>query len=160
MSILRPIEPDDVQGVLDLNERYVDLLAPMDRDRLTEILGIADHASVITYDGHFAGFVITLESGVDYDSSNYQWYGKQYETFYYLDRVVLHEDFRRLGLGSKVYDELESRAAQRGAPRLALEVNVDPPNLASLAFHRRRGYLDVGEKEFDDHRVALMVKEF
>lgn len=158
-SILRPITPADFDDVLALNERNVELLSPMDQGRLREIMSLSDHASVITHDDAFAGFVITLEAGVDYDSSNYQWYDEKYDDFYYLDRVVLHEDFRRLGLGTIVYDELETRA--RGlANRFALEVNIEPPNEASLAFHHKRGYRDVGERAFDDHRVALLVKEF
>ena len=42
----------------------------------------------------------------------------------------------------RVYDEIEARA--RLAPVMCLEVNLDPPNEPSLAFHRRRGYVEVG----------------
>ena len=51
---------------------------------------------------------------------------------------------RGRGLGSQVYDALEARAAEFG--RLALEVNIDPPNDASLAFHAGRGFEPVGER--------------
>ena len=71
--------------------------------------------------------------------------------------MVVHENFRRLGLGSVVYDELEAYA-QDLASVFALEVNLDPPNEPSLAFHRKRGYARVGEQVVDGHVVELMAK--
>jgi predicted GNAT superfamily acetyltransferase len=158
-SQLRPITPADHAAVLALNERNVELLAPLDEDKLTRMTGIADRASVITHENSFAGFVITFAAGTAYDSTNYQWYADTYDSFYYLDRIVLHDDFRRLGLGSIAYDELEGRAREL-APRLALEVNLDPPNEPSLAFHRKRGYEQIGEAMAGEHLVAMLVKTF
>ena len=40
----------------------------------------------------------------------------------------------------------------------ALEVNLDPPNEASLAFHRARGYSEVGQLGPTGHTVSLMVR--
>ena len=42
MSILRPVTADDHAFVLDLNERNVDLLSPVDEPRLLELLDWAD----------------------------------------------------------------------------------------------------------------------
>ena len=42
---------------------------------------------------------------------------------------------------------------------MTLEVNVDPPNPPSLAFHAGRGYVEVGRGGPDDHVVSLMAKE-
>jgi predicted GNAT superfamily acetyltransferase len=42
---------------------------------------------------------------------------------------------------------------------MALEVNLVPPNPASLAFHARRGYAEVGRIGDDDHLVVLLTKE-
>jgi predicted GNAT superfamily acetyltransferase len=153
---LRPIVPGDHPEVLALNERNVELLAPMDEDRLVELVGLADSASVIDVDGAFGGFVMTFRSGTAYDGENYAWFTQRYPDFAYLDRVVVHEDFRRRGLGSQVYDELESSCAK---PVFALEVNLDPPNDASLAFHRARGFVEVGQRDSNGHLVSLMVKQ-
>ena len=153
---LRPITPADHADVLDLNERNVELLSPLDDERLTELVGIAASASVIDVDGAFAGFVVTFASGSAYDGENFGWFTERYPDFCYLDRVVIHEDFRRRGLGSLVYDELESAC---GRPVFALEVNLDPPNKASLAFHRARGFVEVGQRGSHGHVVSLMVKQ-
>ena len=153
--LLRPITPADHDDVLALNERHVELLAPLDRARLLELLDAADHADVIDVDGSFAGFVITFATGSSYDGENFAWFSERYDDHCYLDRIVLHEDFQRRGLGSRVYDELEGSC---GRPVFALEVNLDPPNEPSLAFHRARGYAEVGQRDSGGHLVSLMVK--
>lgn len=154
MQQLRPVEDTDFADVLDLNHRNVDLLAPMDRTRLEELQTLADRCDVLELDGEFAGFVITFGPGTSYDSENYRWFASQHDDFYYLDRIVLHEDFRRRGLGGFVYDELEAVAAKHG--RMNLEANID--NEGSIAFHHGRGYVDVGEIGEPGHRVVLMEK--
>lgn len=154
---LRPVEENDVADVLALNEAEVEMLAPMDEDRLHQLHGIADRFDVVEVDGAFAGFVITFAPGSAYDSENYRWFQARHgERFYYLDRFVLTADHRRRGLGGRVYDEVERTAAAYG--RMTLEVNLVPRNDASLAFHARRGYAEVGQLGDADHLVTLMEK--
>lgn len=154
---LRPIDTDDHDFVLDLNQRNVDLLAPLDEARLSELRGWAARASVIEKDGQPAGFVLTFAPGTAYDSENYLWFGRRFpDGFYYLDRIVLDDRFRRGGVGRAAYDELEREAAPYG--RIVLEVNVQPPNEPSLRFHRARGYVDLAELGDERKRVVLMEK--
>jgi uncharacterized protein len=143
--------------VLAINHAHVELLAPMDEDRWTRLRELADRFDVVEVDGGFAGFVVTFAPGAAYDSENYRWFSARYERFRYLDRVVLDPSVRRRGVGSAVYDELEAVATAYG--RMLLEVNVEPPNEPSLAFHARRGYAEVGRLGEPGHRVALMAKE-
>lgn len=158
-AALRPITAADHADVLALNDRHVALLAPLDEARLVELTALADRAAIIEHDGRFAGFVLTMRGGTSYDSVNYRWFSQRYgDAFYYLDRIAVHEDFRRHGIASTVYDQLEEHARTL-APVFALEVNLDPPNEPSLVFHRRRGYRRVGEQVVDDHLVELMVKQ-
>ena len=152
---LRPITEADHADVLALNERNVELLAPLDEARLSYLVEGADTAVVIDVDGEFAGFVLTFVSGAAYDGENFGWFSARFADFSYLDRVVIHEDFRRRGLGSQVYDELESGC---GRPLFALEVNLDPPNHASLAFHHARGFVEVGQRVSGGHLVSLFLK--
>ncbi|WP_067432374.1 GNAT family N-acetyltransferase [Nocardioides jensenii] len=142
MPLLRPITPADHAFVLDLNHHNVELLSPLDQDRLGTLLDWADRADVIEHEGRPAGFVLTFAPGSSYDSENYRWFSDHFgDAFLYLDRIVLDHRFRRLGLGRRVYDELERHAATYG--RMVLEVNAEPPNQASLDFHRNRGYTEV-----------------
>ena len=155
---LRPITEADVPPVLALNHRFVDLLSPLDAERLLWLVGLADHADVVEVDDRVVGFVLTMAPGRDYDSDNYRWHATRYsDAFYYLDRIVIAEDMSRRGLAGFVYDAMEEVA--RGYGRMTLEVNVDPPNLGSLAFHERRGYVEVGRLGEPGHVVGLMAKE-
>jgi uncharacterized protein len=156
MRTLRPLADADIASVLDLNLRNVQLLAPMDEQRLRELQSLADRCHVVEVGGAFAGFVITFGPGTSYDSENYSWFAERHDDFYYLDRIVLDAAFRRQGLGAFVYDELEEVAATHG--RMALEAWVD--NEPSLAFHRARGYVEVGQLGDQEHRVVLMEKAF
>lgn len=154
---LRPITDADHEAVLALNEANVELLAPMDADRLGRLQQWADLAHVIEHEGAFAGFVLTFLPGSAYDSVNYRWFGERYDDFCYLDRIVLVPEVRRLGLATRVYDTIEHGARSHG--RMALEVNLEPPNVPSLRFHEGRGYVPVGSQEALGHVVSLMVRE-
>jgi len=155
--LLRPIEPRDVALVIDLNEANVEMLAPLDAARLQQLQAWARRAEVIEVDGAFAGFVITMGPDTDYDSPNYRWFAALYgSAFHYLDRIVLSDQFRRVGLGSAVYDVVEADAL--GVGRLTLEVNAEPANPASLAFHAGRGYREVGRLGSPGKTVSLLTK--
>jgi predicted GNAT superfamily acetyltransferase len=157
--ILRPVADADVDDVLALNAAEVEMLAPMDEPRLHELRGWAHRFDVVDVDGAFGGFVVTFAPGSAYDSENYGWFSRRSgraNDFYYLDRFVLHASQRRRGIGGRVYDELEAVAAAYG--RMVLEVNLVPRNEASLAFHARRGYVEVGQLGDPAHLVSLMEK--
>jgi predicted GNAT superfamily acetyltransferase len=156
-ALLRPITDQDVPAVLDLNHRHVELLSPMDGRRLEQLRAWASRADVIVCDDRVAGFVLVFSPGSDYDSENYRWFSERYgDDFDYLDRIVIDDAFRRRGLATSVYDAVENAAAPRG--RLVLEVNLDPPNEASLAFHRGRGYREVHQLGATGHVVSLMER--
>lgn len=156
-QVLRPMTDDDVPAVLRLNADHVELLAPMDAERLARLRKWATRSDVIQCDDETAGFVLVFGPGTDYDSENYRWFTERFgDRFDYLDRIVIDDRFRRRGLASAVYDEVEASAAPR--ERLVLEVNIDPPNEPSLAFHRGRGFVEVGQLGPVGHRVSLMAK--
>jgi predicted GNAT superfamily acetyltransferase len=155
---LRPIEPADHPWVLEVNERHVDLLSPLDDDRLSYLLARTDRGDLIEVDGVRAGFVLTFAPEAGYDGANYAWFTERFGgDFYYLDRVVVDDAFRRRGLAGAVYDEMERAATPY--QRMVLEVNSEPPNEPSLAFHARRGYTAVGTRGEPGHRVAMLSRD-
>jgi predicted GNAT superfamily acetyltransferase len=152
---LRPATPEDTDAIVRLNALEVPLVSAMDRERLTVLMRWADRLTVAEVDGRFAGFVMTFGPGSAYDSLNYRWFCDRFGSdFYYLDRVAVDPSMRRRGVAGAIYDEAEATAAAYG--RLALEVNVDPPNEPSLAFHRRRGYVEVGRRGEPGNGVVML----
>jgi predicted GNAT superfamily acetyltransferase len=154
---IRPLADADVDSVLDLNAKSVEALSPLDLSTLTMYRGIATEALVVEVDGTVAAFAIAYGPDVEYESENYRWHGERFDDFFYLDRIVVGSDYRRRGIASALYDAMEERAARHG--RMVCEVNSEPPNVESLAFHRSRGYVEIGELgKPDGHRVVMLEK--
>lgn len=154
---IRTLEDADVEAVLELNERSVEALSPLDAPGLTTHRGTAAEALVCVVDGTVAAFALAYAPKAAYESVHYRWHSERYEDFLYLDRIVVGADFRRRGIATALYDALEKVAAPHG--RMVCEVNSDPPNLESLAFHRGRGYLEVGHLTKPDGREVVLLEK-
>src|SRR5579859_896746 len=154
---LRAITRADWPAVLALNQASVGELSPLDAARLRYVLGCTHRALLAEDDGAIAAFALAMAPGSDYDSRNYAWFGERFERFLYLDRVAVDSARRRRGIGARIYDEIEDAAREFG--RMVCDVNLEPRNDASLAFHAARGYREVGRLEHPGKVVALMCKE-
>ena len=68
---------------------------------------------------------------------------------------------RGQGLARRLYNDLEQVARQGGHERLVCEINAEPPNPKSDAFHRRLGFVLVGEQFLESYgrRVRYWAKE-
>lgn len=124
-----------------------------------------EFAWIAAQSGHFAvaedaegllGIVMCLPSGLNYWSQNYMWFTERYADFLYLDRVVVGPRARRTGIGRALYDHLHEAVAGRW-PRVALEVNLRPPNPVSIAFHEAMRYHPVGVREYEDGAKAVQM---
>lgn len=150
----------DRRPVLALNQADVHHLSPLDERRLAQLVGWCAHAEVVVADAaphDVLGFVLTVPPGTAYDSPNYRWFGEQLDAFLYLDRIVVAPAARRRGVGSFVYDRMEAAAhAEQGGP-LVCEVDIEPPNESSLAFHRARRYAELGRQQVGDKTVAYFA---
>jgi hypothetical protein len=157
---IRELQRADHPRVLELNQASVQELSALDEPRLQYILALA-HRSLVAAsddDGDVLAFALAIAPGTDYDSLNYTTLAEMFESFLYLDRIAVADNARRKGLGSALYDAMEVAAAQFG--RMVCDVNIEPRNDASLAFHAARGYREVGELAHGNVKtVALMSKE-
>ena len=73
---LRPLRDADVADVLALNAANVEMLSPLDEPELQQLAGRADRFDVLDVDGSFAGFVVPMTPGGDYDSPYYRWFSE------------------------------------------------------------------------------------
>jgi predicted GNAT superfamily acetyltransferase len=80
-----------------------------------------------------------------YDNVNFLWFRAHYDTFIYVDRIVVDHAFRSQGAARALYEDLFELARSQGQSLVVCEVNMDPPNPASEAFHKRLGFTQVGE---------------
>ena len=153
--VFRPLRvPDDLGQVLRLNQSAVPAVGEIDRQRLEHLIGQSFISLVIEDEGSLVGFCIVLGPGADYGSVNYRWFETRYgalgEPFVYLDRVVIADSHRRRGLGSRLYEAVIAHATEHSdAIWFCLEVNLEPRNDESLAFHARMGFEEVGQQMTD-----------
>jgi predicted GNAT superfamily acetyltransferase len=152
---LRAVADSDVPTVLALNEPVSAMTSVLSAERLRQLLGWAAYPRVVERDGRPVAFVLTFAAGSAYDSKYFGWFADRYDSFLYLDRIVVAEDHRRQGVGRFVYDAMEELATPLG--RLVCEVNLEPRNDASIAFHEGRGYVEVGQLADGTGRVSSML---
>ncbi len=146
--VIRSIEPTDLDRILQINEANVPEVGSVDGERMAFIVAESPIALVADIGDDVVGFCLVLASDSTYDSVNYRWFTQRYDAFMYLDRVAVDSSARGRGVGSALYGEVDRQmAAIDGADHLALEVNVDPPNKVSLAFHARLGFSEVGQQD-------------
>ena len=146
--LIRPIEPVDLDRILEINEANVPEVGGVDPDRMAYLVEQSPIALAVELESVIAGFCLVLAPDSAYDSVNYRWFTERYDDFMYLDRVAFVATAQGRGLGTKLYAEVDRLMVERGTgSHLALEVNVDPPNEPSLAFHSRRGFVEVGQQD-------------
>jgi len=158
-TAVRQMTTDDFSWVIALNQRHVPAVSDAEGDRFTYLFERSAIALTAWIDDHPAGFSLTMTQGLDYDSSNYQWFAEQYENFIYLDRVVVDESFHRSGVGRALYAETE-RQGLIEVPRaevFGLEVNVEPRNDVSLAFHEQLGFRELVQRPTPYGIVVAMM---
>jgi|SaaInlV_100m_DNA_2_1039680.scaffolds.fasta_scaffold01653_3 hypothetical protein len=158
-SIL-PTTSDDLSKILALNQAALPAVSSVAIDEMAHFLNIADYFKIISVEGGIAGFLIALTTGKDYHSINYKWFENKYNSFIYVDRIVIAPEFYSQGLGRALYDDL-SNFSKSKAPRITCEVNIRPMNQGSILFHEKYGFTQVGTQETDGGKkeVSLMAFE-
>ncbi len=146
----------DGSWFLDLNNSEVPHVNALDRAAFDDLLAEATLALVVEVDGKPAGGMITFEPGAGYQSANYRWFSDNYDSFLYVDRVVVDAGFRGHGLGQRLYAQAWGRAQDRGV-MLCCEVNEDPPNEASMRFHERFGFKPVGGQQTEGGKKTVVL---
>jgi uncharacterized protein len=148
MSEIRRLDPNDVSGtgllgvpLLALNNAHAQELSWLEPERLTHLIAQAFVASRI---GCIEAFLLTFDQDADYDSPNFLWFRSRYPRFVYVDRIVVAPSARGRGHARRLYDDLFQHALCCGHERVVCEVNREPPNPASDAFHATLGFTEVG----------------
>lgn len=140
--MIETIEPADQPAVLALNNLHAAALSLLDAARLQHLLGQSFFARRI---GSLDAFIIAFDQRADYDSENFLWFRARYPRFAYVDRIAVADAARGRGHARRLYEALFEHARNAGHTMVCCEVNSDPPNPASDAFHAALGFRVVGE---------------
>jgi len=157
---VRDVSRGDLAAVHALNVASLPAVSQVSAEGFGWFLEVADYFRLVEIDGELAGFLLGLRPGTPYDSLNYRWFGEHYPDFCYIDRLAVDDRFRRRGIASALYADMERHARALGAPVLACEVNLVPRNEVSLAFHAHHGFIEVGQQDTEEgsKRVSLLIK--
>jgi predicted GNAT superfamily acetyltransferase len=136
--ITRCIEP----SVLALNNKHSEELSWLEPAQLAHLVSQAFYARHV---GMLEAFLLAFDQDADYDSPNFLWFKKRYLRFVYVDRIAVAESARGRGHARRLYQDLFDVAARAGHDIVVCEVNSDPPNPASDAFHAALGFLEIGQ---------------
>ncbi|MEM1145615.1 MAG: GNAT family N-acetyltransferase [Pseudomonadota bacterium] len=142
--VIREIGVGDYPDVLALNSVEQHFTSEIDGNRLDELIRWSAHHRVACSGRTVFGFILAMGQSSAYDGVNFRWFADRYPSFLYVDRIVVARESKGRGIGAALYRDLFAQAAKMGVPVITCEINVEPPNPASLAFHERFGFREVG----------------
>ena len=161
MKGIRPLTPSDYEEILRINAESQPGVAHLDRTELERLVRLQnEHVVMEGPKGRLVGYLLAFPSDTPYDGEEFLLLTKtSLSPFIYIDQVAVGAAERRTGAASSLYQATEAAAERRGIRELSCEVNLNPPNPGSLAFHRSKGFNQTSVMETQDGRtVAVMSK--
>ncbi len=147
LRALRAQEISPTSQLLALNNAHATELSFLESDEMQAMIGEACVA-LCTDDG--SAFLLAFDQAADYSSPNFLWFRERFDRFVYVDRICVAPEQRGRGIARCFYEAVFEHARTSGAGRVVCEVNEDPPNPASDAFHAALGFKEVGSASLGD----------
>lgn len=142
--ILRDAVAADFTHVLALNAAEVAQTSVMDAQRLEDLHALSFHHKVAVRGERVVAFLLAMDHRAAYDNANFRWFSARLPRFAYIDRIVVDAGAAGLGIGRSLYADLFDHMRRCGIGHAVCEYNLEPPNPASAAFHRRQGFHEIG----------------
>ena len=99
--------------MLVLNNASVPHMNALSAAELDQIVAMSNHFTVAEDSQGILGALLCLPQGTAYWSAHYQWFGERYDTFTYVDRVMVAERAKRRGVGRAEPDAREEVGVER-----------------------------------------------
>lgn len=151
----------DAAGVLRINSEGYPGVARLDESELHRLWALPNyHLVAEDLNGLLVGYCLAFPWEAAYDGEEFQEFRRLApKPFLYIDQVAVAKESKSLGVGRMMYDTLEALGRRDRAQALCCEVNNDPPNPGSMAFHQALGFRRVRSLATSDGRkVELLLK--
>jgi predicted GNAT superfamily acetyltransferase len=156
--VIRDAAAGDEDFILALNAACTPAVAEMDAADYRDIAGWAHRVLVAELDGKPCGFLILVRPGSAYPSDNYAWFEARFDRHLYVDRIAVSDAARGRSVGRALYEHALGMAAALGEERLTAEVNEQPPNPESMAFHTRMGFRYLHSRASRHGKIVAMLE--
>jgi uncharacterized protein len=153
--MIESINPQSMERVLELNNAHAVELSYLDMRQLEALVATAFLAGRV---GDADAFMLVFDQDAPYDNPNFNWLKQRFERFVYVDRIAVAASARGRGLARAMYEHVFDRARAAGHETVCCEVNAEPPNPASDAFHMNLGFDVIGQQAI--HGGAKTVRYF
>ena len=134
----------DMAALLALNNAHAVETSFLTADALAALIATSFRTRIIRPAG---ALLIALDQTAAYDNPNFSWFHHRNPRFVYIDRVIVAGHAQGRGLARALYADLCAAAKAAGHSILCCEINSQPPNPASDAFHAALGFAEVGRAE-------------
>jgi predicted GNAT superfamily acetyltransferase len=138
--------------LLSLNNENATQLSPLTLAEFAHLIAESFYAAAID---EADALLLALDQAADYDSPNFLWFRERYGRFVYVDRIVIAFTARGRGYARALYCDLFARAQAAAHSRVVCEVNFEPPNPVSDAFHAALGFAEVGRAAIQNHTKTV-----
>lgn len=154
---LHPLRREHLPATLALNAAHETETGPLTHQRLAQLVEAASLA--LGVGGGAEAFLLVFDEAAPYDSPHFLWHReRQTEPFLYVDRIVVAPSARGRGIARRLYEGTFAHARATDRALIACEINVEPPNLGSDAFHAALGFEEVGRASARGKTVRYMIK--
>jgi predicted GNAT superfamily acetyltransferase len=159
MLTVRNATPLDGDAILLINEASQPHVARLDALELQRLRSLGAHVLVAQLGlDSLQGYLLAFTHEDRYDAEEFLALRQRLHCpFLYIDQVAIHPNFRRAGGGGCLYEAARGLALALGLEKLCCEVNLNPPNPRSLAFHEHAGFSQLGVLAVKDGRDVMLL---
>jgi predicted GNAT superfamily acetyltransferase len=152
---------EDLSRILAINRESRPGVAALDATEFRHLLSNAAIVLVADVAELVHGYLIAFADSSSYRGEEFLRFREILESpFMYIDQVAVQAQARRRGVANRLYDQLVASGARDGIRRYCCEVNIEPPNPASMRFHTAAGFVEIGQLTVtNERRVALLLKQ-
>ena len=145
-TLVEPVSAD-LDALLALSNAHEKEIGSFTKEAFAELIALSFRTRMTD---ERDAFLTALSERAPENAPNWLWFATRFPRFVYVDRVVVAECSRKRGLGKLLYNDLIEAALRAGHTRVCCEVNIDPPNPSSDAFHAKMGFEEIGRAWLPD----------
>lgn len=157
--VLSAASVDHTDAIIRLSQTGLNSASPLNEDSLAALLHICCWFRVLSVDGHIVGYACAMDRQAAYAGEAFHCFRARFrQNFLHIDQVVIAPEFRRQGFGRLLYNDIENFARSEDVDLLTCEVDRNPTDPPSHAFHLRQGFVELASFPARGILVTLFAK--